>query len=92
LNNKYFSYSEVDFNSDYFLSISELDHFSAVDTRYRCYYKGYKNKEDFVYLYAKDFNNTVRCKALILEVFSLKDGVEIKEIPINYIKHIKGTG
>jgi len=65
--NPYFSYSEIDDNNDGFVSLGELLWYSDVGTRIE---------------YSKDTNNSSKEKC-VFEVFALKDGLTLKEFPMD---------
>ena len=60
--NQYFSYSEIDYDKNWFISPVELSYYSEAGTRIIC--------------------DDVK-KNCVLEVFALKDGLPLKEIPLD---------
>lgn len=73
---KYVTFSDIDLNQNRILTPSEINHILNSKIRYRCY------TDDNKYIYSKVLLNKKEYKKIILEVFSLKDGLPIKEILI----------
>ena len=70
---KYFTFNEVDLNKDGILTLSEISYFLSTGKRYK-----YWDGKEYKYIeYHNIFN-----KDVTLEIFSLKDGLILKEIKI----------
>ena len=67
---------ELDLNKNGFVSPTEVLYILDSDIRYKCYI-------DNSYIYIKDIADTHQCRRLTVEVYSLKDGLPIKEFIIN---------
>ncbi|WP_310440198.1 hypothetical protein [Sulfuricurvum sp.] len=65
--NKYFSYSEMDINKDGFIHPGELSHYTEVGTRVSC----------------NSYASNSSKEKCIFEVFSLKDGLTLKEFSMD---------
>ena len=65
--NQYFSYSEIDYDKNWFISPIELSYCSEIGTRINC-------------INNLSINLEQNC---VLEVFALKDGLPLKEIPLD---------
>jgi len=74
INNQHFTYNEVDIDGSNFLTTSEFIYYSETSIRYKCYENG---TERFKYL-----DKNQQCDQIVLEIFSLKDGLTLKEIDI----------
>ena len=70
------SLHELDLNKNGFVSPTEILYVLDCDKRYKCYKGG-------SYIYIKDIANKHQCRLLTVEVYSLKDGLPIKEFIIN---------
>ena len=73
---KNIGFKDIDLNHNDFLSPSEIIYILNSDTRYKCYL----NNEE--YIYKKTIQGNKKYEKIILEIFSLKDGLPIKEIKI----------
>ena len=80
---KYFTFHEVDLDKNGILTISELSYFLSTGEKYKFYTKekGYQYFD-----YNNDFSS-LDTKDIVLEIFSLKDGLILKEIKLG--KNIK---
>jgi len=73
---KYVTFTDIDLNQNGILAPSEIDYILNSKVRYRCY------TDNIKYVYSEILPNKKEYKKIILEVFSLKDGLPIKEILI----------
>ena len=73
---KYVTFADIDLNQNGILTPSEIDYILNSKVRYRCY------TDDNKYIYSNALPKKKEYKKIILEVFSLKDGLPIKEILI----------
>jgi len=74
---KYFTFNEVDLDKNGILTISELSYFLNTGKRYKFYTK----EKGYQYFDYNNFNTLGR-QDVVLEIFSLKDGLILKEIKL----------
>jgi len=73
---KFITFTDIDLNHNKILSLSEINYILNSKVRYRCYID--ENK----YKYSNTLPNKNVYKKVIMEIFSEKDGLPIKEILI----------
>ncbi|ADV45618.1 hypothetical protein Nitsa_0347 [Nitratifractor salsuginis DSM 16511] len=74
---KFVKFNDIDINKDEILSPSEIDYILESDVRYRCY------SDDKKYTYYNNLPDKKGCKKISLEIYSLKDGLPIKEVNVS---------
>ncbi len=72
----FITYSDIDLNKNGILSFHEINYILNSEIRYKCY------TDNTEYTYCKEISNKKKYKKIVLEVFSLKDGLPIKKVII----------
>ena len=73
---KYIRYGDIDLNGDKILEPSEIMYILDTRVRYKCY------TNDKEYVYKNNISDSEKYRKIILEIYSLKDGLSIKEIEV----------